>query len=291
MITSRKEIQGFEVFIDEFKDAHSYAEYLKDKPLSSSSISNNQDVRDEIEKGFNGVSTLEEAYSLLQNGYNYKGLPKFISHVNSIQRKIMGSKPSFRNNVVGFMPIVPLALQGVPNCMIESIKIPFKTKIVKILYDSEMICSVSADEVEEAAKKIIELTMRLEASGYRVELVQLNAFWPQTYAPHKNATIAAVTLKEANRILDLKRLMFPMLHRAWFRAIGFRYQDVNPNDKFKRGRGTSLTYAVKDDDRRKEIMKGLFGDNSFYFTRTDTEKLDVSEMIETMTSHNKKKEV
>lgn len=255
---------GYTCHIDDFSSAFEMADYLRNQELTGTF----EDVREEIpsDSDFYGVKSIDEAYSLLEGGYEPRNLKEIVSKVNDIQLKCERVRTVFSNEVVGFVPNVPLAMMGVPNSMIMSHRIPIKSKIVRIMYDPEIYASLKEKDIQKSALNLIEMICKLEASGYRVELSLLNVFAGNSSA--KTIDIASVCIKEASRNLDVKRMLFPLLHRAWFRCIGFRYQDISPRAVYRRARGRAFSSCVTDIERER-IFTEVFGDNAFFFNGDD----------------------
>lgn len=255
---------GYTCNIDDFGSSFEMADWLKTQELTGTFDDTREDIP--YDRSFYGVKSMDEAYSLLEGGYEPKNLKEIVKKVNNIQQKCERVKTVFSNEVVGFVPNVPLAMMGVPNSMIASHRIPIKSKVIRIMYDPEIYASLSEKAIQASALNLIEMVCMLEASGYRVELSLLNIFAGNSSA--KTIDIAAVCIKEANRNLDVKRMLFPLLHRAWFRCIGFRYQDVSQRAVYRSNRGKPLSSCVTD-EKRSRIFKELFGDNAFFFNGDD----------------------
>lgn len=280
-------INGMKFNVNRFDSAQQYASYLSDKPLSDTAKEMDWDVRNNIpySPNFYGVRSIEEAYNLLENGYEHKTLPELVKFSKEVKKKLAISKKKTFPSVVGFAPIVPHAILGLPNSMLNSAKLPIKSRVVKIFYNPVIFNSTKPQEVEQGAKTLIELIYSLESEGYRVELNVITESWPgRGEAPV--VTIGCIPLKSAGNHLDLKRLMFPLFHVSWARVLGFRFQETHPNETPKDSRGYSIKKHCpcnKVNDISDELFaETLFGKDSYYISRLDTER-GVKALIEEMT--------
>lgn len=219
---------------------------------------------DEIpsDKGFYGVSSRDEAYELLRDGWvqELKAMNDAMSKVSTITTP---KRSAFRNYVVGFAPVVPLAMMNVPNSMLNTNLKPIKSKVVKIIYDITDRCGTKSKTFLERGKKIMEAIVSLERSGYRCEL-----YSSQSYFADRKAEVLLVKVKEANQPLDVKRMMFPMTHPAFFRVVGFEWQDRFPPARRLGGRGHALHFESNDD----ELVKMMFGDECVFLDADDADK-------------------
>lgn len=221
----------------------------------------------DIKKSWHGVESYREALELMENGY--------AASVEGMKGKIktnlagQGKRVTFNRDVAGFAPIVPLALQGVPNSMIASKQRPIKTKVLDVYYDMTANTSVSPEQILESGAKVLGAIMELEAQGYRV-----NLYATQNYHYDKAADMLCVKVKDAKQPIDLKRISFPLTHPAFFRVIGFDWYSKVPDGEYRMGYGRSIAYSVEENELIK-IGKDLFGKNAVLFSCAKTIKQDM----------------
>lgn len=229
-------------------------------------------------KGFYGVKTLGEAYDLLKNGWTQE-VERMNAALKQVQTVDLPKRVAFRNDVVGFAPVVPLAIMNVPNSMINNATKQIKSKVVKIFYSMGDSWCTSTETFLERGKKIMEAVIMLERSGYRCEL-----YSAQFYTDRSNnmADVLVVKVKEANQPLDIKRVMFPFTHPAMFRVIGFSWEDRCPSAKYMSGRGSPFHTVGK----HKEMFKEAFGDEYVYIDCKIADK-GVEEIKEAITGGKK----
>lgn len=222
-----------------------------------------RNYKSEIEspdKSWTGVSSYEEALNLLKSGWT-ENLESMKTLANKVSANGNSKRISFQNNVVGFAPIVPLAMMNVPNSMIDTRMKPIKSKVVKILYNITMSCCTDKKEILRNGMKVVEAIINLENSGYRCEVMAM-----QTYSNDTVADTLLLRVKEANQPLDLKRIMFPLIHPAMFRVIGFDWENKLPTGRWMSGRGRAIGYTYGDETAK--LIKEAFGDNYYYIDGT-----------------------
>ena len=205
-----------------------------------------------------GVSSYEEAYDLLSGGWE-KETKKIASLVDKVAKSAKKTKTQFYNDVCGFAPIVPLALIGVPNSMINTKRIEQKSKILNVIYDNTASWKISSESMIEAGIKLVETIINLEMSGYRVELSVLTSSVDKKYID-----FSLTNIKKANQSINLKKMMFPMAHSAWLRVIGFDWQDKSPVTHYMKKRGTPFYNGMKKGLVYLSDLKEVFGKNTIY---------------------------
>ena len=207
---------------------------------------------------YGGIKSHKDAFELLKNGYNIK-VEEFDKDLKSKLGGI-GKRFSFRNNVCGFAPIVPLSIMNVPECMIDMYMKPIKAKVITIVYCNSCKASTSSDTIINAGKKLLSALVQLEMEGYR-----FNLYATQNYTDSDSSDILMIKLKSANQPLDIKRCAFPLMHTAFFRAIGFEWVAKTPNGKYRWGYGKELKDNLYQNEF-KRFVKEIYGENSIYIS-------------------------
>lgn len=212
-------------------------------------------------ESFTSVKSYDEALELMKNGYQptveqLSGALKV--NANGIEKRI-----KFENNIHGFAPIVPLALKGVPNSMMNMTMKPIKCKVIDVYYDMTINCGVSTETIIENGQKILGAIIALEKQGYR-----FNLYAVQTYCRDRDTDMLCVKVKSSDKPLDLKRMSFPLTHPAFFRVIGFDWYSKCPTAKYKSGYGHAVAYELNR-ERRADFGKKMFGDGAIYLSCKD----------------------
>ena len=226
-----------------------------------------------------GVKTYDEALTFLRNGYQ--------PTVNKLREKLKVKDPgqkriSFTNNIVGSAPIVPLAMKGVPNCMIDTRMKQIKCKVIDVYYDMTCSCGTDSDDIIANGQKMLGAILDLEHQGYRINLYAV-----QSYNDGSSSDILAVKIKSSSQPLDLKRMSFPLTHTAFFRVIGFDWYSRFPKGKYRGGYGRALGYELNDREM-KEFASKMFGDNAIYIAGSNILKRDEGYIKEVLKNAGKK---
>jgi hypothetical protein len=212
-------------------------------------------------ESWNGVRSYEEAHDYMKNGY--QPTVESMRGVLKATRSGEGKRFSFQNQIQGFVPVVPLALKNVPNCMINMQMKPIKAKVVDIYYDMGASCGVDSNDIIKAGQVLLGTVIEMEKQGYR-----FNLYACQSYSGGGGCDFLMVKVKDASQPLDLKRISFPLTHTAFFRVIGFDWYSKVPGGKYRSAYGSALTYNLNQ-RRAGQAFKQMFGNNSAYFSATE----------------------
>lgn len=234
-----------------YGSAQEVAEHLEVRQKTSSDFKSDPYER----RSFVGA-TKEETYKMLREGYQ--------PTVDALKKgtKVYASGKRFKlfNDAVGFAPIVPNAIMGLPNSMVNSSMKQIKTKVLDIYYDMTVSAYVDSNDLIKAGQKMLGVILEMEAQGYR-----FNLYVCQTYGDGKGCDMLCVKVKSANQPFDLKRMSFPVSHTAFFRGVGFDWYSKFPIGTYRFGYGTPI-YHLKSQEEIKKEFKRLFGQGAVYFS-------------------------
>ena len=243
----------YPVNIEYYNSANDVADDCQHRHLRSGGWHGPSDDSD-----WTGCESIDEAYELLRTGYEpvVEKLDREFKLANQQTRE--GKRISFKNNICGYAPVVPLAMQGVPNSMINMTMKPIKTKVVDIYYDMTANCGVDSDDIIQSGISILSVILDLEHQGYRFNLYSV-----QTYADSEDCDMLIVKIKDAKQPLDLRRMSFPMCHTGFFRLIGFDWYGKNPKSRYRSCYGHEVRREFGHDEW-KEFVKTTLGDTAVY---------------------------
>lgn len=220
-----------------------------------------------------GCSSYDEAEQLLVGGW--------ADHLNMVNKSLgkdfckeEPKRITFENNVEGYVPIVPLALLGLPNSMVDVRRKRMKYRIIDIYYDLGVHADVNPERMLKTGKKVLGIIVALEKQGYRVRLSSMDCF---TDHEATDGDCLVLRIKNENQPIDLKRVMFPMFHPAMLRAIGFAWYERVPFGKEKSGYGQTFNHHFKEEERR-DIITELFGPQAVYLAGHEIEKIEGKEL-------------
>lgn len=240
----------FQFHIEEFQSAMEVAKLNNSREITDSNFN---DMRDEsfYEDDWRGVKSYEEAEKLLMYGHQ----PTVDRMRTEFKADVKGDSKrfSFRNDIVGAAPVVPLAMKGIPNCMVNSYMKPIKAKVVDIYYDMTDSARVDSDDIIKAGQVLLGTILELERQGYR-----FNVYCTQCYNDGTTCDMLVVKVKDATQPIDLKRMSFPLAHTGFFRCIGFDWYSRFPGAKYRCGYGHKLSSDFAQ-ERIDKVYKMLFG--------------------------------
>lgn len=260
-----------DLYYEQFK---SYQEYLS--ILESRTPHDSDETLEWLgkhDKHFTGVSSYDEARNLLVGGWE-KQIEEFKKAFKK-EVALCDTKKVIRNfaDVVGYMPIVPNAILGLPNSMINVRTEQKKTKIVKFLIGMNRAWHVTPEEIMRTMSKVLAKICVLEKNGYRCRLEMFGSFTDE----HSSKTIAchSILIKSENQLLDLKRVAFPLVHSAMQRVFGFGWEASVPTDNYRcGGKGTAMQYW--SDKNRNALLNAVNESNEkiiYISSDTDVEKM------------------
>lgn len=246
--------KNFRIMIEDYASAYDVAEDCNTRPRTSTRF---DDMRKKSIGQWEGVKSYDHALELLKNGYvdNVKEIQKSIKKgIYGVEKRI-----KFKNDVQGFAPVVPLAILGVPQSMINTEAKLIKTKVIDLVYDMTCPAYVDTKDMIKAGIAFLEVISKLEMQGYRINLKSV-----QCYTSNEEAYILSVNIKNSRQPLDLKRISFPTMHTAFFRVIGFDWYSKTPRAKCLPGYGHNPTNEFNNKGELKEFATSVFGKNAVY---------------------------
>lgn len=259
VIREYKVANGYKIMCERYNSAAEVVNDAKTRKITNSRFDNMAVNLGGQGSNWCGVKNYEEALKLLSEGYQ----PIVEKLKAEIKANVQGNakRVSFRNDIVGYAPVVPLAIMGVPNAMINSHMTTIKTKVIDVYYDGTFRCGVSSDDILKTGAKLLSVIISLEQQGYRFNLYQA-----QGYADGEDCDMLVVKIKDAAQPLDLKRVSFPMTHTAFFRVIGFDWYSKTPRGKYRSAYGHALVNEGRVKGKIDEIAKTMFGENAIYIS-------------------------
>ena len=248
----------YPINVEFFNSAFEVYDTCKRRDITDTSF--NDMANHDISESWEGVKSYDEALKYLRNGYQ----PSVDKLKAGFKVNDPGQKRiSFANNIVGGSAVVPLAMQGLPNCMIDTQMKRIKCKVIDIYYDITCSCGTSPETIIKNGQALLEIMLGLEYAGYRFNLYAI-----QSYTDSHDADMLAVKIKSSNQPLDLKRISFPLTHPAFFRVIGFDWYSKFPKGRYRGGYGHAMTYEFSHDEATK-LIKEMFGTNAVYIAGKD----------------------
>lgn len=207
------------------------------------------------DKHWTKTESFDEAVQLFKNGWSdmASNLVQKLKVIESKTEPMM--KPRNKLDVVGYQPIVPLYLQGVPNNMMNKKMVPVKQKILTLNKSIDYHGGVSANQIVEESIKAMQIVKKLESQGYRCNLnivLGTSAGWGKD----AKQFIIKLRIKSANEKLNVSKLAFPLVHPSMLRRLFFRFIEVYPHvtKNFTHGYGAPATSSEMRNIFKGEIL-------------------------------------
>lgn len=242
-----------EVMIESYRSAGEVVDDCKSRPITDGRFDDKSKARF---GSWEGVKSYEQALDYMKNGYQ-PTVEKLKERIKAMKMG-EGKRISFKNNIVGAVPVVPLALQGVPNNMVDMRMKTIKCKVIDVYYDITCSAMTDSDDIIKNGQKLLGAILELEQQGYK-----FNLYAVQCYSEETDADMLVVKMKSSDQPLDLKRMSFPLTHTAFFRVIGFDWYSKSPKAKYRGGYGRGIAYSLSVEELN-DFARQLFGNNALY---------------------------
>lgn len=173
---------------------------------------------------FSGTKTWQEAEKLFAHG-DMTIAKEIESGVIATMKNSRRMTAKIESAVVGTVPHVPNYLAGIPTAMIRLRTMPKKTSVITAVYNISVNGNVSAEDMKDAAIKMLSAVKMLENSGVRVNLYLADI------SVGRGDTIGwAMRIKSAGQHLDILKTAYPLCHPSMLRRHSFRFTEVTEND-------------------------------------------------------------
>lgn len=202
------------------------------------------------------TNNMQNAFELLEKKdtsiFDKKELDKLIS--KNYDTKI--TKNKYENSVIGFIPNVPNFCLGVPNTMIDIKKDIKKVKIINIIINSCVSGGINKNSIQKKFSEILNDIIFLEKKGYRVNIYLLIGTVNGNTEETLKYNLGVVKVKKDSEPIDLKKLVFPLVHPSFLRRFIFRYLETfGTNDFTYSGYGRPLFINRDDFNKRQHLKK------------------------------------
>lgn len=221
-----------------------------------------------------GTKSYAEADQLLKSGDKKSmDLLKKNGFNPSAENYNFGQRRKITPAVVGFAPIVPNAIAGVPVAMQQIKMQQVKTKVVNVILSVAYGWSVDKKDYAQFAAKFLNGCLNLEKKGIRVNLF---VFLGTKIGEKKEGqkVTAIIKIKDSKTAIDPLSVAYPVINSSFLRRHIFRLIETEPgvSEKFKETYGIPIRYA---EDIKNCLPKTLTGQNTIvtgYYERNNLEK-------------------
>ena len=238
------------VSVEKFESISSYVATIGSRP--NNEVFKNKFSSKDSSGEFAGTKTYDESVKLIEVGYK-EGLDKIAKDGGErINFRANSARTLPRAGVVGFAPIVPNAILGLPNSMLCKETIPHKAKVISIWYDITACCNIETSEIARAGRHMLELINKLELQDFRVELRVCTG-----YCGSSQCCFSVVKVKTDRQPMNPLKIAYPFTHASFLRRQGLKWLETYPkveDSSLRHGYGTALYYKVDGGDRRTWLI-------------------------------------
>lgn len=222
--------------------------------LESPSVSGRYNSSNSGDDDFTGTKSFDEAEKLRVGGDMES--KKKISEVKVITDKLfekaIGKTVMNFDDVMGYQPIVPNAIIGLPKSMINQKRKPKKAKVITIVSDMGIPWCVDKSVIEFRGALLLSAIDNLEKQGYRVEL----------YVGVSSAGYGSmgefIRIKNAEQPLNIYKIAYYIVNPSFLRRTHFRIletEEALPNITTN-GYGSNSGFEKREEFIRDNVLKG-----------------------------------
>lgn len=265
------------ILIEKFSSLEEYVSMIGKR--SNNTIFGSKQHSQYGDPDFTGTASYEESVALIARGYG-EGLNKMTNEDVKLRLNQKSSRALPASSPVGYAPIVPNAILGLPNSMMSKKVVQMKTKVISILYDISCAGNVSKSAVALAGRNVLELVNMLEVQGYRVELCVMDS-----YCGAEQYCFPIVKVKTDKQPMNPLKIAYPLLHSSYIRRQGFKWIETFPklsDESIKYGYGKPLSAKVRDGRRAYLREKKVLNDRSYYTDYMEAKDNDAKGLMKLM---------
>lgn len=208
-------------FIEVFDNINAFSAAINNRPVNSV-FANKEIWSEKNSKEFTSTENMAEADILFNNGDGAN-----LDKLTAVNIKTLPVSNDIKNtlikSVAGGVPVVPLALIGVPKNMLATRKTPKTAKVVNIVYSCAFAYNVRTKDIIKAGAKVASLVKALEARKVRVNL------YIADIAKENNQIVGAlVNIKKSSAPLNMLRIAYPMINPSMHRRHWFKWLEKVP---------------------------------------------------------------
>lgn len=178
---------------------------------------------------FTGTNNFEEAQKLMKCGYKEGAQDLLLckSGVNVISPE--QKKQTFQD-VTGFAPIVPNAIIGLPNSMLNKRMQQKQAKVINILLDIDICGGTDKNVILLGGKNIYSLIKSIEATGTKVNLSVISSSY---LTKNKKFSCVFIKVKDSKQAINPQLVAYPVIHPSFFRRHVFRWIETSELTNYK----------------------------------------------------------
>ncbi len=246
-----------------FEDINDLVQYLKTVKTNDKVFDHESSETLGLDDGWHDFESYPKALEGLELGTD-KYFNEFKQNIKKVKDYLSSQEiqklAGYKNDVVGFSPIVPNTIIGNPINMINSNKKEKPIPTAKIMIEKANSSGVNSADMISFYAIITALIDILEQKGIRCEIWMSDSFLesPEVY-------VYKLKLKDFNQPINMYKIQFPIIATDMFRRIGFKLLETNQELKdrdWNWGYGSPLIgraegFSLKSNGEIEEGIKNL----------------------------------
>lgn len=245
-----KLLKSQKVSVEQFADIYDLVDTLRERKTVRKSFANHYKSNKlesmvshasfDHKENFYGTKTYEESMNLLENGWH-----EGVTMIENAGLNPHGGKGiRFKTDVVGGAPCIPNAIMGLPDSMFATEDRHQKMREVTIAYGIGGHADITARELAQAGRILLDAVASIEKSGINVRIVlcKITASRGEPTNPRSQNVGIAVPIKKADDKLNLKKVAYPLSHPSFFRRQYFHWLETQQSFGYnEKDHGYSVT--------------------------------------------------
>ena len=219
---------------------------------------------------FAGTRSMEEADRLLHDGdrENMELLKKY-GFEPDVKKYNFAQRRKITPAVVGFAPIVPNAIAGVPVAMQRVEQIKVQQRVVNVVLSVGFDYTIDKDDYATFAAKVLNACISLEKRNIRVNLYVVMGAREKNKIDGQHI-VSFVKIKDSKQAIDPLSVAYPVINASFLRRHNFRLIETTPGVSFQ----FCSNYGVPlSSDTIKKFLPAQLK-NSIVMTYYDRKRLD-----------------
>ncbi len=174
-------------------------------------------------ESFTGTNSFEEAQDLMKHGYK-EGAKDLLQCKSGVKVISPERKKQTFQDVTGFAPIVPNAIIGLPNSMLNKCMQQKQARVINILLDIDICGSTDKNVILLGGKNIYSLIKSIESTGTKVNLSIMSSSY---LTKNKKFTCVFIKVKDSRQAINPQLVAYPIIHPSFFRRHVFRWIETS----------------------------------------------------------------
>ena len=190
---------------------------------------------------FTTTKTYTEADELMLTG-DKKNAARIKSTMIKIQQQPTTTRTAYTRGMFGCCPIIPAYLTNSPKAMLQAVRTPRQTKVIKLYVNTAVSCNTKAEDIITVGARLLTAVREIEKKGIRIEL-----YVGCIDRLHTEAFYIFVLIKKAGSPLNVLRAAYPLINPSFVRRHIFRQMEVSKEVTESSGSYGKIVLKPKED--------------------------------------------